>query len=64
MKVKCSCGKGYASRYDDKCGHCRTQKEKNNLQLTLQRSDGKSLKRIKQELNLRNSDLAWMIKQL
>lgn len=24
----CSCGKGYRSAYDGKCGHCRTRKEK------------------------------------
>jgi hypothetical protein len=23
----CRCGKGYVSRYDGKCGHCRTPKE-------------------------------------
>lgn len=23
----CSCGKGYRSRIDGKCGHCRSKKE-------------------------------------
>lgn len=26
-KTVCNCGRGYASAYDDKCGHCRTKKE-------------------------------------
>ena len=28
IQRQCSCGKGYASAYDNKCGHCRTKAEK------------------------------------
>lgn len=24
----CNCGRGYQSKYDGKCGHCRTRREK------------------------------------
>lgn len=27
----CKCGKGYVSKHDGKCGHCRTKKEKKAL---------------------------------
>ena len=27
MAETCKCGKGAASRYDGKCGHCRTPRE-------------------------------------
>lgn len=27
-KSICKCGRGYKSKYDGKCGHCRTKREK------------------------------------
>lgn len=27
MSRACSCGRGYRSAYDGKCGHCRTRRE-------------------------------------
>lgn len=29
----CTCGKGYMSRHDHRCGHCRTKKDKEALDL-------------------------------
>lgn len=31
MNQVCSCGKGYQSKRDGKCGHCRTRKEQKAL---------------------------------
>jgi len=30
-KLICSCGGGYVSMHDNKCGHCRTRKEQRAL---------------------------------
>ena len=31
MTETCKCGKGKVSKHDGKCGHCRTKKEKDEL---------------------------------
>ena len=32
MRVVCGCKRGYQSAYDGKCGHCRTKREKQELE--------------------------------
>lgn len=60
----CLCGKGYVSQYDNKCGHCRTKSEKNNLEKTLMNPNVKTVEEAKEELELRNNGLTWSIKRL
>ncbi|UWJ04374.1 hypothetical protein [Escherichia phage vB_EcoS_Uz-1] len=33
MNKQCNCGKGYASQWDSKCGHCRTKKEQHDMSM-------------------------------
>lgn len=60
----CRCGKGYTSEYDNKCGHCRTKSEKYNLEKTLLNPNITTVEQAKEELELRNSGLTWLIKRL
>lgn len=64
MTTICRCGKGYVSRYDNKCGNCRSKKEQKSLDETLRDSETKTLEQIQQEIELRNDGLTWMIKDL
>lgn len=36
MNQQCKCGKGYVSQWDNKCGKCRTKKEKRDHQCALE----------------------------
>lgn len=35
MSQQCKCGKGRASQWDGKCGHCRTKKEQRDHEYAL-----------------------------
>lgn len=35
MGKQCNCGKGYVSKWDNKCGKCRTKKQQNDHQFAL-----------------------------
>lgn len=35
MSKQCTCGKGYVSKWDNKCGKCRTKKEQHDHQKAL-----------------------------
>lgn len=43
----CSCGRGYVSHWDGKCGNCRTKREKNALE-GLQRATSKKNKALEE----------------